>query len=158
MVPEAIASVRNASIRGFYRLAAHTIDAYSAGLRYGTEEFKHNAYRSRRQVEGKSKWWAGEHSASMLRLLKKEKEKKMTPIPVKDFPNHSSGRWKRHAHQKKCKVSISNLNLNLYATNLSSRFLVLGVGSDVTSGGRKRKKQGGADVGGSKVGARWGCG
>ena len=55
-MPEALASVTNASIRGFYRLAVHIIDAYSAGLCYGTEEFKHNVYRSHRQVEGKSKW------------------------------------------------------------------------------------------------------
>ena len=32
---------------GFYRLAVHPIDAYSAGLRYGTEEFKQNVYKSR---------------------------------------------------------------------------------------------------------------
>ena len=31
-VPEAPASVTNASIRGFYRLAVRTIDAYSAGF------------------------------------------------------------------------------------------------------------------------------
>ena len=43
-MPEALASVTNASIRGFYRLAVRTIDAYSAGLSYGTEEFKHNVY------------------------------------------------------------------------------------------------------------------
>ena len=55
-VPEALASVTNASIRGFNRLAVRTIDAYSAGLCYGTEEFKHNVYRSHRQVEDKSKW------------------------------------------------------------------------------------------------------
>ena len=55
-VPEALASVTNASIRGFYRLAVRTIDAYSAGLRYGTEEFKQNVYKSHRQVEDKSKW------------------------------------------------------------------------------------------------------
>ena len=39
-VPEALASVSNASIRGLYRLALRAIDAYSAGVRYGTEEFK----------------------------------------------------------------------------------------------------------------------
>ena len=32
------------SIRGFYRLAVRAIDAYSAGLCHGTEEFKHNVY------------------------------------------------------------------------------------------------------------------
>ena len=52
-VPEALALVTNASIRGFYRLAVRTIDAYSAGLCY---EFKRNVYRSHRQVEDKSKW------------------------------------------------------------------------------------------------------
>ena len=39
-MPEALASVTNASIRGFYRLAVRTIDDYSAGLCCGTEEFK----------------------------------------------------------------------------------------------------------------------
>ena len=54
---EALASAANASVRGFYRLAVRTIDAYSAGLCYGTDEFKHNVYiRSLRQVEDKSKW------------------------------------------------------------------------------------------------------
>ena len=40
IVPEALALVTNASICGFYRLAVRTIDAYSAGLCCGTEEFK----------------------------------------------------------------------------------------------------------------------
>ena len=41
MVPEMkyLASVSNASIRGFYGLALREIDAYSAGVLYGTEEF-----------------------------------------------------------------------------------------------------------------------
>ena len=34
-VPEALASVSNASIRGFYRLALRAIDAYSACVRMG---------------------------------------------------------------------------------------------------------------------------
>ena len=55
-MPEALASVTNASIRGFYRLAVRTTDTYSAGLCHGTEEFKHNVYRSHRQVEDESKW------------------------------------------------------------------------------------------------------
>ena len=41
-VPEALASLTNAPIRGFYRLAVRTIDAYSAGLCYATGDFKHN--------------------------------------------------------------------------------------------------------------------
>ena len=41
-VPKALASVTNASIRDFYRLAVRTIDAYSTSLCCGTEEFKHN--------------------------------------------------------------------------------------------------------------------
>ena len=59
-MPEALASVTNASIHGLCRLAVRTIDAYSSGLCYGTEEFKHNVYILHRQVEDKSKWWAGE--------------------------------------------------------------------------------------------------
>ena len=55
-VPEALASVSDASIRGFYRLALHAIDAYSAGVRYRTEEFKQNVYKSHQQVEDRSKW------------------------------------------------------------------------------------------------------
>ena len=55
-VPEALASVTSASIRGFYRLALRAIDAYSAGVQYGTAEFKQTVYKSHRQVEDKSKW------------------------------------------------------------------------------------------------------
>ena len=55
-VPETLASVSNASIRGFYRLALRAIDAYSAGVRYGMDEFKQNAYKSHRQVEDRPKW------------------------------------------------------------------------------------------------------
>ena len=55
-VPEALASVSNASIRVFYRLALRAIDAYSAGARYGTEELRQNVYKSHRQVEDRSKW------------------------------------------------------------------------------------------------------
>ena len=50
-MPEALASVTNASIQSPYRLAVRTIDAYSAGFCYGTEEFKHNVCGSHRQVE-----------------------------------------------------------------------------------------------------------
>ena len=56
MVPEALAPVSNASIRGFYRLALRAIDAYSAGVQYGMEELKQNVYKSHRQVEDRSKW------------------------------------------------------------------------------------------------------
>ena len=55
-VPEALASVTDASIRGFYKLALRAIDAYAAGVQYGTEEFRSNVYKSHRQVEDKSKW------------------------------------------------------------------------------------------------------
>ena len=41
---------------GFYRLAMRAIDAYSAGVQYGTEEFKQKVYKSYRQVEDRSKW------------------------------------------------------------------------------------------------------
>ena len=47
-VPGVLASATNGTIRGFYRLAVRTIDAYFGGLCYGTEEFKHNVYRSHR--------------------------------------------------------------------------------------------------------------
>ena len=46
-MPEALASVSNASIRGFYRLALRVIDAYSAGVRYGMKEFKKKMYINR---------------------------------------------------------------------------------------------------------------
>ena len=55
-VPEALASVSNATIRGFYRLALRAIDAYSMGLQYGTEDFRSSVYKSHRQVQDKSKW------------------------------------------------------------------------------------------------------
>ena len=44
--PDALALVTNASIRGWQ--AVRTTHAYSAGLRYGTERFKQNAYKSHR--------------------------------------------------------------------------------------------------------------
>ena len=40
MVPEALASISNASIRGFYRLSLCAIDAYPVGVQYGAEGFK----------------------------------------------------------------------------------------------------------------------
>ena len=55
-VPEALASEGNASIRGFYRLALRAVGAYSAGVRYGTEKFEQDVYKSRRQAEDTSKW------------------------------------------------------------------------------------------------------
>lgn len=56
MVPETLASVSKASIRGFYRLALRAIHAYSSGVQYGTEESKQDVYKPHRQVEDKSKW------------------------------------------------------------------------------------------------------
>ena len=35
-------------------MALRAIDAYSAGVRYGTEEFKQNVYKSHRQVKNQS--------------------------------------------------------------------------------------------------------
>ena len=52
-MPEALASVINASIRWLLPLAVHTTDDYSAGLRYEAEEFKQNVYKSYRQVKDK---------------------------------------------------------------------------------------------------------
>ena len=49
MVPEALASVGNASIRGFYGSALRAICAFSEGAQYGREEYRQNAYRSRRR-------------------------------------------------------------------------------------------------------------
>ena len=57
-VPKALASVSNASIHGFYRLASRTTHAHSAGMQYGAEEFKQTVYKSHHKVENKSKWWA----------------------------------------------------------------------------------------------------
>ena len=39
-VPEVLASVSNANIHSFYRLALRAIDDYSAGMQYGAEEFE----------------------------------------------------------------------------------------------------------------------
>ena len=50
-VPDALASVRSASIRGFYWSALRAIDAYSAGMQNGVEEL----YKWHRKVEDKSK-------------------------------------------------------------------------------------------------------
>ena len=53
MVPEAPATVSNASIRGFYKLALRAFDSYSAGVRCVMEEFKQHV-RWAKVV----KWWA----------------------------------------------------------------------------------------------------
>jgi hypothetical protein len=50
-IPEALASVTNAMIQGFYRLSLRAMDAYSAGVQFGTAEFHRTVYRSHRQVE-----------------------------------------------------------------------------------------------------------
>lgn len=55
LVPEALASVSQSTIRGFYRKALRTIDAYRNGISYGTEEFK-NVHKQHRQVVDKTKW------------------------------------------------------------------------------------------------------
>ena len=48
-VPEALDSVNSASIRDFYRLALRAINAYSAVVQYGTEEFK-QVYKSHHNI------------------------------------------------------------------------------------------------------------
>lgn len=55
-VPKALASVQNSTILGFWNRIFRVIDAYQAGMNYGTEEFKNRAYRSHRRIEDKSKW------------------------------------------------------------------------------------------------------
>ena len=55
-VPKALASVQNSTILGFWNRIFRVIDAYQAGMNYGTEEFKNRAYRSHRRMEDKSKW------------------------------------------------------------------------------------------------------
>ena len=56
VMPEALASGNNYSIRGFNKSALRDIDAYSAGTQYGVGEFKQIVYKSHRKVEDKSKW------------------------------------------------------------------------------------------------------
>ena len=50
-VPESLASVSSAIIRGFYRLELRAIDAYSAGMQYGAEESKQTVYKPHRKEE-----------------------------------------------------------------------------------------------------------
>lgn len=55
-VPKALASVRNSSILGYWNQVFRIIDAYKAGVQYGTEDFKNRVYKSHRRIEDKSKW------------------------------------------------------------------------------------------------------
>ena len=55
-VPEALKSVSRAAIHRHYQHCMRTIDAYAAGAKYGTEEFKERVYKGHRQIVDKSKW------------------------------------------------------------------------------------------------------
>ena len=55
-VPEALNSVSPTTIHHHYLHCMRTIDAYAAGVKYGTEEFKKRVYKGHRQVVDKSKW------------------------------------------------------------------------------------------------------
>ena len=55
-VPEALHSVSRATIHRHYLHCMRTIDAYAAGVMYGTAEFKERVYQGHRQVVDKSKW------------------------------------------------------------------------------------------------------
>jgi hypothetical protein len=55
-VPKALDSVSTASIHRYYKLCERTIEAYAAGMSYGTEEFAERVYKGHRQVVDKSKW------------------------------------------------------------------------------------------------------
>ena len=52
-VPEALASVRNSSILGFWNKVYRVIDASRAGMAYGTKNRIHNSHR---RIEDRSKW------------------------------------------------------------------------------------------------------
>jgi hypothetical protein len=49
-------SVTTASIHRYYKRCERTIEAYSDGMAYGTEEFTERVYKGHRQVADKSKW------------------------------------------------------------------------------------------------------
>jgi hypothetical protein len=55
-VPKGLASVRNSSILGYWNKVYRIIDAYQAGVNYGTADFKNRVCKSHRQIEDKSKW------------------------------------------------------------------------------------------------------
>ena len=50
LVPAALESVSTASINRYYGRCARAIDAYSKGLKYGTESFTARVYKEHRQV------------------------------------------------------------------------------------------------------------
>ena len=66
-------------------LALRAIDAYSAGVRYGTEEFKQNVYNSHRQVEDRSKVVKNQ-SGGKLKKIKIKIKIKMSLHPALKFP------------------------------------------------------------------------
>ena len=55
-VPKALDSVSPATIHRYYLHCMRIIDAYAAGVAYGTGEFKERVYKGHRQVVDKSKW------------------------------------------------------------------------------------------------------
>ena len=50
IVAESVAEVCSACIHGFYGLLLCAIDAYSAGVQYGTEGFKQKVYKSHHNI------------------------------------------------------------------------------------------------------------
>ena len=55
-VPEALASVEQKTICGFFNRSMRIIEAYRDGLQYGCEEFKNRVYKAHRRIVDKSKW------------------------------------------------------------------------------------------------------
>ena len=55
-VPEALASVEQKTICGFFNRPMRITEAYRDGLQYGCEEFQNRVYKAHRRIEGKSKW------------------------------------------------------------------------------------------------------
>lgn len=55
-VPAALASVSNVSILRYHNKCLRIMDAYKAGMSYGTAEFRNRVYKSHRRVEDRDKW------------------------------------------------------------------------------------------------------
>jgi hypothetical protein len=55
-VSKSLDCVSTSSIHRYYKRCERTIEAYSDGTTYGTEEFTERVYKGHRQVVDKSKW------------------------------------------------------------------------------------------------------
>ena len=55
-VPQALASVEQKTICGFFNRSMHILEAYRGGIQYGCENLKNRVYKSHRRIEDRSTW------------------------------------------------------------------------------------------------------